>query len=117
MGNSTLKFDELVTTVVEIEATLNNRPLTYVQDDEEGVSYVLTPASLVYGRRLATTPGGQQFEVSSTNKTLTKRAKHQFRVLSNFTRQWQREYLLSLQERRSVKLSADSNDNARLEIS
>lgn len=113
VGNSTLIFDELVTTVVEIEATLNNRPLTYVHDDEEGVSYVLTPASLVYGRRLATTPSGRQFEVSSTNKTLTKRAKHQFRVLSNFTRQWQRDYLLSLQERRSVKLSANSNDNAR----
>ena len=85
MGKSTLTFDELMTAVVEIEATLNKRPLTYVQDDEEGMSYALTPASLVYGRRLATTPSGRQFEVSSTNKALTKRAKHQFRVLSNFT--------------------------------
>jgi len=42
-------FDELVTIVAEIEATLNNRPLTYVQDDQEGVSYALTPASLIYG--------------------------------------------------------------------
>lgn len=58
-------------------------------------------------------PSGRQFEVSSTNKTLTKRAKHQFCVLSNLTRQWQRDYLLSLQERRCVKLSANSNDNAR----
>ena len=87
-GKSTLRFDESVTTVTEIEATLNNKPLTYVQDDEEGVSYALTPASLVYGRRLATTPSGCQFEVSSTNKTLTKQAKHQFRVLNSFTRQW-----------------------------
>ena len=110
VGKSTLTFDELVTTVAEIEATLNNRPLTYVQDDEEGVSYVLTPASLIYGQRLATTPSGCQFEVLSTNKTLTKRAKHQFRVPSSFTRQWQKDYLLSLQERRAIKTP---DDNAR----
>jgi len=69
VGKSTLMFDELTAAVVEIEATLNNRRLTYVQDDEEGVSYALTPASLVYGQRLATTPIGRQFEALSTNKT------------------------------------------------
>ena len=47
VGKSTLMFDELVTIIAEIEATLNNRPLTYVQDDQEGVSYALTPASLI----------------------------------------------------------------------
>jgi len=31
-------------------------------------------------------------------------------VLSSFTRQWQKDYLLSLQERRAIKAS---NDNAR----
>ena len=36
-----------------IETTLNNRPLTYMQDDSESVSHVLTPASLIYRRRLA----------------------------------------------------------------
>ena len=102
-----LMFDELLTTVAEIEATLNNRPLTYVQDDEENGFYALTPASLIYGRRLATTPSGSQFEVSSTNKTLTKQAKHQFCVLSNFTQQWQKDYLSR------TKSNQAPNDNAR----
>ena len=102
---STLTLDELTTTVIEIEATLNNRPLTYVHDDSEGVSYALTPADLIYGHRVATSPNGQQFDITSTNKALTKQAKHQFRMLNNFTRQWQREYLFSIQER-SIKTSS-----------
>ena len=42
LGRSTLTFDELATILVEIEATLNNRPLTYVCDDTEGLSYALS---------------------------------------------------------------------------
>ena len=75
---STLTSDELTTIVVEIEATLNNRPLTYVHDDNKGVSYALTPADLIYGRRAASTPSGRQFDITNTNKTLIRRAKHQF---------------------------------------
>ena len=48
VGRSLLTFEELRTLVVEIEATLNNRPLTYIYDDEEGLSYPLTPADLIY---------------------------------------------------------------------
>ena len=96
IGQSTLILDELTTIVIEIKATLNNRSLTYVHDDSEGVSHALTPADLISGRRVATSPNGQQFDITSTNKALTKQAKHQFRMLNNFTtRQWQREYLLS----------------------
>ena len=37
VGRSLLTFEELCTLVVEIEATMNNRPLTYIYDDEEGL--------------------------------------------------------------------------------
>lgn len=56
VGLSLLTFKELRTLAVEIEATLNNRPLTYIYDDEEGLSYPLTPADLIYGRQIATMP-------------------------------------------------------------
>ena len=39
VGRSLLTFEELRTLVVEIEATLNNRPLTYIYDDEEGLTH------------------------------------------------------------------------------
>ena len=105
VGRSTLTLDELTTVIIEIETTLNNRPLTYLHNDTEGVSHALTPASLVYGRRIATTPSSRQFEVASTSKTLTKRAKHQYHALNCFVRLWLREYLLSIQERRSIKVA------------
>ena len=47
------------TVLVEVEATLNNRPLTYVYDATEGLLCALTPADLVYGHRLAITLSGR----------------------------------------------------------
>lgn len=74
--------------LLEVEGTLNNHPLTYLYDEEEEVSQPLTPAELIYGRKIITTPNGRQFEVNSTTRALTKRARYQFRILDQFTRQW-----------------------------
>lgn len=80
IGRSSLSFEELRTVLLEVEGTLNNRPLTYLYDEEEGVSHPLTPAELIYGRQIITTPNGRQFEVKSTARALTKRARYQFRL-------------------------------------
>ena len=74
IGRTSLTFEEIRTILVEIEATLNNRSLTYIYDDEEGVSYPLTPASLIYGRRITTTPNESQYEIVSTNKSRDARS-------------------------------------------
>ena len=88
IGRSSLSFEELRTVLLEVEGTLNNRPLTYLYDEEEGVLQPLTPAELIYGRQIITTPNGRQFEVKSTARALTKQARYQFRILDQFTRQW-----------------------------
>jgi len=75
IGRSTLTIDEMSTILVEVEAILNNRPLMYMYDDLEDVSYALTPAHLLYGHRLVTRSSDQQFEVTSTAKSLTRIAK------------------------------------------
>ena len=85
IGRSTLTFEELRTIVVEIEGTINNRPLTYMYDDVEGVSQPLTPAHLIYGRQIIKGPSQCQFEIANTNKLLTRRAKNQFKLLNDFT--------------------------------
>ena len=103
IGKSALRFEELATILIEIESTLNNRPLTYLYGDDEGPSHVVTPADLICGHRIASTFSNQQFDVTSTARSLTKRVKYQWRILNNFTRQWRRDYLLSLQERKSIK--------------
>ena len=72
IGRSTLRFDELPTVLVEIESTLNNRPLTYLYSDEECSSQAVTPADLIYGSKISKTVTNQQYEVVSTAKSLTK---------------------------------------------
>ena len=98
LGRSTLSFEELRILLIEIEETLNNYPLTYIYDDMEGISQPLIPSDLIYGQKIISTHNGCHFEVTSTAKSLTKRAKNQFRILNQFTRQWRRDYLLGLRE-------------------
>ena len=45
LGNASLTQDELTTVLVEVEATLNSRPLTY--QHEEIDSQILTPSHLL----------------------------------------------------------------------
>ena len=45
-----MSFTELSTVLFEIENVLNNRPLCFMYNDD--VSEVLTPNSLLYGRKL-----------------------------------------------------------------
>ncbi|KAL9978596.1 hypothetical protein ACROYT_G016131 [Oculina patagonica] len=103
LGRSTLRFDELETVLAEIEAVINSRPLTYVYDDEESISYPLTPSDLIYGRRIASTPNAAHYDVISTNQSLTKKFRHHKHVLQQLTNQWRREYLLELKERSQVR--------------
>ena len=56
LGRSKLSFDELTTILVEVEAVLNSRPLTYLHSDD--VEEPLTPWHLVIGQRLLTLPMG-----------------------------------------------------------
>ena len=49
VGRTTLTFEELRTILVEIEGTLNNRPLTYLYDEVEGISRSLTSADMICG--------------------------------------------------------------------
>jgi len=70
----------------------------YVNDDMEGVSHPLTPAHLIYGQQIIRGPSECQFDITNVNQSLTRRAKHQFKLLNDFTWQWQWEYLLGLRE-------------------
>ena len=86
------------TLLVEIERTLNNHPLTYLYNEIEGVSQPLTPAYLIYGQHIVKTANGHHFEVISTAQSLTKRARYQARLLTQFTKCWCHDYLLGLRE-------------------
>ena len=111
IGRTSLSFDELQTLVVEIECLLNARPITYVYDDTEAISFPLTPSHLIYGRRITASPNTQHYEVVSTHKSLTKRLRHHKQLLERFAKQWRDEYLLSLRENSHPKQRNNRKSN------
>ena len=63
LGKTNITLDELQTITAEIEAILNDHPITYVTselDDEEP----LTPSHLLYGRRITNLPHPLQEDLS-----------------------------------------------------
>ena len=60
LRNSKVISAELYTLVVEIEGTLNNRPLTYLSADE--FEKALTPNYLICGRKLEQLPDFNKYQ-------------------------------------------------------
>jgi len=91
-----LNFVELSTTLIEIEAVLNSRPLTYVYDEMEEP---LTPSHLIIGRRILSMPSrSTSNEVGRNEVTLTRRAKFLQRILDHFWNRWRSKYLTELRD-------------------
>ena len=99
--------------MVEIESVINARPITYIYDDTNSISYPLTPSDLVYGLRVTSTPNSAHHEIISTPQSLTRRARHHKNLLQQVTKQWRKEYLTSLREQSIAR----NKGNAVQEIS
>ena len=67
LRNAKLNYDELHTVLVEVEGTLNSRPLTHVSSDDP--EEPLTPSHMMYGRRILSLPevtGNRQASLDHT---------------------------------------------------
>ena len=105
LGQASIDLTTLQTIIVEIEAILNDRPLTHVPSDvmdEEP----LTPAHLLYGRRITALPHirVEQDEIldpdynQNGNAEIQKKFKRLALLLQHFWTRWRQEYLTSLRE-------------------
>jgi len=90
-----LDAEHLTTVLVEIEAQLNIRPLTYLGADPGDFS-VITPVQILIGRNLQASPMKEAHATEHTSKAITKRFQYHQRLLSGFCRRWSAEYLRSL---------------------
>ena len=109
LGNARLTQDELTTVLVEVEATLNSRPLTY--QHEEFDSQVLTPSHLLVGRRISPLSNYVSDDLDfedDNNISLSKRFFYLTKKLSHFWKRWHTEYLSGLREAHKLK-QAKSN--------
>ena len=89
IGRAILTYDELLTTLTEVEMILNSRPLSYISNDE--IEQPLNPSHLMMGRRVLNLPdpecrddGDEDYNMSQG--TLNKRMKHFSMILNHFWR-------------------------------
>jgi hypothetical protein len=104
LGNTLVSLDELLTLVVEVEALVNERPLTYTFSELDEL-IPLTPSMLLYGRSLTLVPQHDvtQDELSDPDYSvdpniLDKRSKHLDLVIKQCWKRWKTEYLPQLRE-------------------
>jgi transposase InsO family protein len=103
LGRTHVTLSSLQTIIVEIEAVLNDRPLTHVSSDIEDEE-PLTPSHLLYGRRITSLPHPivEDDEIDDPTfgniSEITKRAQIQALILQHFWSRWKAEYLTSLRE-------------------
>lgn len=103
IGQARLTADELLTAIVEVEAVLNSRPLSYVSMDD--IEEPLTPSHLLVGRRLLSLPdhlcrgsGEEGEDIETGPELLSRRARYLNNLLDRFWARWRKEYLLELRE-------------------
>uniref|UniRef100_A0A7M6DQ45 Integrase catalytic domain-containing protein n=1 Tax=Clytia hemisphaerica TaxID=252671 RepID=A0A7M6DQ45_9CNID len=91
LSNSTLRFNELLTVLMEIEVMINNRPLTYVYPEMEEA---LTPNHLIFGRRINMVAE----KLGERTAQVEKRVQYLETLLEHFWNRWNKEYLTELRE-------------------
>ena len=99
LGKATLTMWELYTALTDIEAMVNNRPLTLSSSDAEDWSPV-TPAKLLLARPINSL--GSKYE-KDHELTFPKNFEEQWKVreyhLQHFWNRWRKEYANNLQQR------------------
>ena len=92
---ASVTYEELLTTIADVEGIINSRPLTYVYEDE--VEEVLTPSHLLLGRRLLST-FDEPFDNGDNvnNFVLTKRMKYIKSLSEHYWKRFHEEYLTEL---------------------
>lgn len=109
LGRAFITLPQLETIVVEVEAMLNDRPLTYVSSDNSDPE-PLTPSHLLYGRRIQSIPcplddpGEIEDPTYISGDNMRKRLDRRGKLIRDFWSRWKREYLTSLREFNRLKV-------------
>ncbi|XP_068749105.1 uncharacterized protein [Montipora capricornis] len=104
IGNGMLSWKELQDVLLDMEITLNNRPLSYLEDDPQ--LPVLTPSSMLFVNSNVL-PELQPHHIEKAD--LRKRARHMLKCKEAVWRRWSKEYLRSLREKHRGQATAQGN--------
>lgn len=89
IGDSTLTYEELSTVLTQIEACLNSRPLSRMNNDLDGLE-ALTPSHFLVGEPLVAVP---EYNFESSTISSLRRWQLTQRMMQSFWRRWSQEYL------------------------
>ena len=103
IGKAQLTWAELEEVLLDIKIIINNRPLTYIEEEIDHP--ILTPNNLILGRDV-NFPDAAPHE--SESETIKKRHKYIKRCKEGLWKRWKREYLVALREKYNLK----NNDKA-----
>ena len=99
LGKSSLTMREMKSILLDVETTLNNRPLGYIEDDIQSV--ILTPNVMMFDQPVVIP------EMTETDddgeQDLKKRYKHLRACKDRIWRRWTDEYVRQLRERHNLK--------------
>ncbi|GBN74693.1 hypothetical protein AVEN_206945-1, partial [Araneus ventricosus] len=106
LGKSSLTYEELYTVLVEIEAVINSRPITYLYSNVNEPD-PLSPSHFLTGSKLTVLPSPNTVPKSS-KCDLIKRWKHRLILLDHFWKRFYKEYLLELRSAMFSKIPKNS---------
>ena len=98
LEKTSLSWNELEPVLLDVEVNLNNRPLTYIEDDMQYP--ILTSNSMLLGRD--TVMLEEDPEEEDNRFSWKKRQKYGVRCKDAAWRRWKREYLTALRERHNM---------------
>lgn len=95
MGNKSLRLDEMITAVTQIESILNSRPLTQLTENADDLN-ALTPGHFIIGEPMFSIP---EPDLTNLNVNRLNRLQELTRAVQDFWRRWSRDYLSQLHQR------------------
>lgn len=110
LGRASLKYEEIETLLIEVEAVVNSRPLTFTHTGSEEPS-PLTPSHFLLGQRLTALPSAGNAPVPQIDADkIRKRWKYRQRLLNYFWKRWRKDYLLELRSAHSSTSAKESSE-------
>ena len=105
IGKSSLNWYELEEVLIDIEITLNNRPLSYLEDEFQ--MPIVTPNTMIHGIAISEV----EEDVSSIeDKDLRMRARYIQKCKNLAWQRWTTEYLKALREHHNLRSKAKKNE-------
>jgi len=123
IGRAFITLDEMNTVVTEIEAVMNDRPITFVSSNIDDVT-PLTPSHLLTGRCITSLPQANIIDddelndptYGQTKTQLEKRSSHLAKLNEHCWTRWSTEYLPALRDQHNRTMKNSGTADTQIKV-